>query len=81
MRKPKSEMPIYYAGAPRIPGMMMKPGCELPEFSERDIAITLPGRQWFTLLAKIVGCSLSVMGEKELREATAQLQAQLLDAT
>lgn len=51
------------------------------EFPKREVAITLTGAQWFALLTRAVGRSLSPEGARTYNEAAARLTEQLGQAS
>ncbi len=50
----------------------------MSDFSDKQITVTMSGRQWFALLARVVGKSLSLDGAKAYNEASAILKEELL---
>jgi hypothetical protein len=49
-------------------------------FPKRDVAITLTGEQWVTLLARILRKELSPKGERVYHTAATRLNQQLEEA-
>jgi hypothetical protein len=47
-------------------------------FSKHDVTVTLTGEEWFALLCRLGGRSLSAKGSKIYDAATSKLQSQIV---